>query len=149
MGRILLTGSHLTDQKTICGMLSSKPIKGHRPVLGGQEALHLSYRKVSVQLTFSPQTTAQRSAGEKRGLERVWDWKSFLTERSCPCPLWVYEASLLVTRAVVPREGEPPAAASKGTFQSSWVATWLHRNNKGLEAAGSDELDDLLCSLPR
>ena len=49
--------------------------------------------------------------------------KASLLKEDCPCPLWVYEASLLVTRAVVPREGEPSAAASKGTFQSSWVAS--------------------------
>lgn len=48
-----------------------------------------------MQLAFSPQTTAQRSAGEKRGLERVWDWKSFLTERRLSLsPLGVWSISL-------------------------------------------------------
>lgn len=130
-------------------MLSSKPIKGHRPVLGGSRSpaseLQKGFCTTGIFTTnHRPEHWGEARLGKGVGLE-----KASLLKEDCPCPLWGYEASLLVTRAVVPREGEPSAAASKGTFQSSWVATRPHRNNKGSEAAGSDELDDLLCSLPR
>lgn len=105
-------------------MLSSKPIKGHRPVLGGSRSpaseLQKGFYTTGV---FTTNHRPEKHWGKARLRKGVGLEKASLLKEDCPCPLWVYEASLLVTRAVVPREGEPSAAASKGTFQSSWVAS--------------------------
>ena len=71
LARIPATGRDPEQQRTPSCVLSGKPIKGHRPALGGSSSPTSALEKGLCTTEVAPQTTTQSSAGEKQRVERA------------------------------------------------------------------------------